>query len=313
MNFSFFPYQFLYLIANRCFWGALLLLFCYSCQSSSADTRKKLPPLAPPENSSELRVLTYNLYMRAPQLFFWNKQRKRTKLLPDYLTGYDVLILQEVFMNKNRNKLLSQLQEHYPYRTRILGKDKFIQQDGGVIMASRWPIEKEAQQLYDDCAGSDCMATKGALYAKINKGGIPYHLFGTHTQANPQHRQTREQQFRQLSAFIDQQAIDAAEPVIIAGDLNVDRYTGLETGEFPSMLEVLAATHPQPQPGPDYAATLDGNENDFVNTPVKEHLDYALYSDRHLQPDSSFNQVKIFRHEGLDLSDHYAVYGFFSF
>ena len=118
MNFSLFQDQFANMPVNHRFWGICFFLFFFSCQSSPTDSRKKEPLLAVPKNKSELRVLTYNLYLRAPQLFFWNKQRKRTELLPDYLTGYDVLIFQEVFMNNNRNYLLEKLQDHYPYQTR---------------------------------------------------------------------------------------------------------------------------------------------------------------------------------------------------
>ena len=216
-------------------------------------------------------------------------------------------------MNKNREYLLAELKSHYPYHSKILGKDRLIKQDGGVIILSRWPIEKEAEQLYDICAGSDCMATKGVVYAKINKEGARYHLFGTHTQASAKHRGVREQQFRQLRSFLEEQKISPSEPVIIGGDLNVDLYTDAKTEEYTAMLNVLKASHPQPYPGPDYPPSMDGSENGFVPEGVNEYLDYILYSDSHLQPDSSFNEGKIFRENGLDLSDHYAVYGYFSF
>ena len=313
MNILFPRNLFAYLKTNRRFLGILCCLMYFSCQSSQTEAMNVKPTQTGSEVPSELRVLTYNLYMRPPQLFFWNKQKKRTKLLPRHLGEYDVIVFEEVFMNKNRKKLLKALQSQYPYQTKPVGKDKFIKQDGGVVLISRWPIEKEAQQLYEACAGSDCMATKGAVYARINKLGAIYHLFGTHTQASEKHRYVREQQFTQLRSFIDEQEISATEAVLIAGDMNVDRFSGLDTGEFPRMLEVLAASHPRPEPGPDYPPTLDGSENQFVPGQGKEYLDYVLYSNRHLQPGSSFNQVMIFREEGLDLSDHYAVYGFFSF
>ncbi len=44
-------------------------------------------------------------------------------------------------------------------------------------------VVKSAEHIYDHCYKIDCGAAKGALYAKIDKLGKPYHIFATHFQA----------------------------------------------------------------------------------------------------------------------------------
>lgn len=264
-------------------------------------------------DSSEFRILTYNLYMRTPNLFFWNKQKRRTELLPAVLGGFDILILEEVFHDKYREQLVEELTEAYPFVSEMLGEDSGLKQDGGVIMLSRWPIVAQDQILYGDaCAGADCLATKGAIYLQINKQGRMVHVAGTHTQASVEHRPVRAQQFKILSDWLAQKDIPITEPLFISGDLNVDKFSGSETGEYQDMLSILAASLPGSQTGTEHEASYSP-DNQFVKQSEGEYLDYVLVSNSHLQPLSAYNRVWKWQADGLDLSDHYAVEGVFVF
>ncbi|MGB3534218.1 MAG: endonuclease/exonuclease/phosphatase family protein [Microcoleaceae cyanobacterium] len=135
---------------------------------------------SPPQT---LDVLSYNIYMR-PRFLFFDGQEIQADLLPNKIQGYDVIIFQEAFDDRVRNNLPNRLNNEYPYKTKILGSDKGIRQDGGVIMVSQWPIKAQYQRLFSNiCAAEDCLADKGVLYAQINKQGQIYHLFGTHIQS----------------------------------------------------------------------------------------------------------------------------------
>lgn len=262
-------------------------------------------------DSSEFRILTYNLYMRTPNLFFWNKQKRRTELLPAVLGGFDVLVFQEVFADAYRNQLVESLKEAYPYVSEMLGEDKGLKQDGGVIMLSRWPIVTQDQILYGDaCAGADCLATKGALYLQINKQGQRVHIAGTHTQASAEHRPVRAQQCQILADWLTQKEIPAEEPLFIAGDLNVDKFSGSESGEYQEMLTILDASLPDSDLETGHVASYSP-DNQFVKQSMAEYLDYVLVSNSHLQPVSAYNRVWKWQADGLDLSDHYAVEGVF--
>lgn len=94
----------------------------------------------------------------------------RYALIPEYVKGYDVLALQEVFAS-GREEFLRELAKEYPYQTKMLDKDGINIYDGGVTIVSRYPIVNQAQYVFPDCTGTDCFADKGVNYAEVIKGG----------------------------------------------------------------------------------------------------------------------------------------------
>lgn len=273
-------------------------------------------------DASTFNVLAYNIYMR-PTSLFKNGQEIRARLLPAQLRGYDALIFSEAFDDDVRGRLLAGLRAEYPYATSILGSDRAFEQDGGVIIVSRWPVVGQDQRLFRDvCAGSDCQADKGVLYAKIEKQGRPYHIFASHTQAWPttEAQAIRARQFGIIKAFIDSKQIPSVEPVLIAGDLNVDRLR--YPGEFSQMLRILNAEFP---PTAGYGSTNDPSTNTLAEQgKPAEYLDYVLWSKAHKRPAEALNEVRILRSAEewkefgwefamWDLSDHYPVRGRFRF
>jgi phospholipase C len=264
----------------------------------------------------EFNLLTYNVYLR-PTTLFANGQMIRAGLLPNELSGYDVIVFQETFDDEARAKLLSGLQREYPYQTAVLGQDTDMEQDGGVAIVSKWPILRQDQRFFAVCHGNDCKSQKGMLYALVNKSGRCYHIIGTHTQADDKRWQIRMQQFQTIKEFITSTHIRSDEPVLIAGDLNEDKFKL----HYVEMLERLRAEHPG-QTGPTF--TFDGPANDLNSTLETKYLDYALYSRDHLSPLVATNEVKVFKSPSpwrqypwenwyYDLSDHYAVLGSFRF
>ncbi|MEL6650345.1 MAG: sphingomyelin phosphodiesterase [Bacteroidota bacterium] len=286
------------------------LLFCLSACKTPTD-------LSAEDNyeseRQEINVLSYNLYLRAPSFLFWNQQEERIAKLRPSLLGYDVLLLQEVFGEKYRQRLIALVGDVYPYHSKRLG-GQGSKQDAGLLLMSRWPIEEEQSLLFGEtCAGSDCLATKGAIYIKINKSGLPYHLFGTHLQANSEHQPTREAQLGLLADFVERQAISPEEAVLIGGDLNVDLFSNASTLAFDNMQDSLQAIHPSNRTGEAYPPSLDVTKNAFAKGARNEYLDYILYSTQHRKPLQSYNEVKPCKAAELDLSDHYAVAGYFRY
>ena len=264
-----------------------------------------------PGDSSTFNVLAYNIYMR-PEILFNNSQAARAALIPGRVHGYDAIVFSEAFDNSVRATLINGLQSEYPYKTTIVGTDSGIRQDGGLIIVSKWPIEAQEQRIFGgNCSGSDCLSDKGVSYARINKQGKIYHLFGTHTQAwsTAAGRAVRKVQFQMIKNFINSKNIAETEPVIIAGDLNVDKINHPE--EYQEMLDTLQAFHPN-QIGHPY--TYDSTLNPLTSS-GQEYLDYVLYSYVHQRPIASYNEVRMIRsleqyaHAYWDLSDHFAVYG----
>jgi len=272
--------------------------------------------------NNNINVLAYNVWALNPigiSGIVSKSASERFKQLKDKIKGYDAIVFSELFANSERAMLLDTLKLEYPYQTRVVDKPGSLE-DGGVLIVSRWPIEKEAQMTFQQCSGSDCMASKGVMYALINKGGNPYHIFGSHTQAwsTEEGRTVRAQQFEQMRDFIDNQNISGAEPVIIAGDLNVDKIKHLP--EYEQMLKTLIAEE-VPRLN-SYAYTFDGTVNAWTTDEEKnnkEYLDYVLYSTSHLSPISSSSKVIIPRsiHADVftkyDLSDHFGLAGDLTF
>jgi endonuclease/exonuclease/phosphatase family metal-dependent hydrolase len=255
-----------------------------------------------------LDVLTFNAAL-LPELAASTQQSDRAARMSPHLLGYDVLVLQELFINRHREALLAELAEAYPYRSALVGLDGARElpwrQDGGTVILSRWPIEREAQLLFEDvCSGSDCLADKGVAYVAVRKGTRVYHVFTTHAQSVYGRRveEVRAAQFALLRRFVDAQGIPASEPVIVAGDLNVDAFTP----ELDAVLRVLRAAWP-PVVG-DVRFTWDPDTNALAEG-GREWLDYVLVSVDHAQPARAWNRAMPFRDGDLDLSDHFGVWG----
>lgn len=257
-----------------------------------------------------VNILAYNIFMLTPPIGN-SDQTERAAALPDHLHHYDAIIFSEAFYNSARTDLQNGIQSEYPYMTPVVDEGTF-NDDGGVFIASRFPIDTFAQIVYDDCNGSDCLAAKGVMYAKIDKLGQQYHLFGTHTQAWPDASDVavRILQFKQLQTFIDSLQIPPNEAVIIGGDLNVDMIAN-NLGEYDGMLDSLNLIEPT-YSGHPYS--YDGATS-YYASPGVEFLDYVMAKADYKQPISSDNKVIILRSIAddmfnmFDLSDHLAVQG----
>lgn len=256
-------------------------------------------------------VLTANVFM--PPIVAPDSDGRAARL-PAVLRGHDILLLQEAYNDSARRTLLTGLARDYPYRTRVLGRDSGFRQDGGVVIVSRWPIEHEFQLPYAElCAGGDCLADKGVLYARVNKAGQRVHVFATHLQSGSGNGAIREKQLRRLRALIEAMQLPIDEPVLIGGDMNVDRLDRA-AGGFDMLKRILDARQPEPPAGDRYRPTFDPALNPLARGGKRaKYLDYILYSEQHRRPFMASNQVQALSDANGPLSDHFAVHGRFVF
>lgn len=282
-----------------------------------------------------INVLSYNIYMRPPTPMTANGQADRAPLLPPQMRGHDVIILNEAFDDPARGVVLRGLLSEYPHATRILGSDRGIEQDGGVIMVSKWPIVDEGQLPFGEVCTNDgggplgiglvddCQSDKGVLYAKIMKGGYPYHIFGTHAQAGhtPTRRDVRRQQVVMMAQFIASKQIATCEAVIAGGDFNIDRH-GPDISDYQFLLKTLAAVEPAQfnnlnQLNCTYCYGVNPLADDQAEG--QAYLDHLLTSRSHLLPIASIVTVRRpmspipWRDNIRDLSDHFAIAAVFKF
>lgn len=261
--------------------------------------------------ATNLSVLAYNIYMLTPPIAITDQAERATEL-GNVVHGYDALLLSEAFYNTVRtDNLIPGLSVEYPYYTAVVDKSGATE-DGGVMIFSKYPIEYEAQMNYSDCDGTDCLSAKGVMYARLNKNGKKYHLFATHTQAwnAVVDVNVRVNQFLELRNFIAAQHIDSREPVIIGGDLNVDKIVNNQN-EYYRMFDSLQAIEPTYY-GNRFSYDIDRNNYASSGT---EYLDYVLPIKKYFVPYTTANEVRVIRSKAdpmfdmNDLSDHFSVYG----
>ena len=258
--------------------------------------------------ATEISVLSYNVFLRAPPWIFQDDHDTRSTDIPDFLKGYDAVVLQEAFSNPHRSSILSALATEYPFHSGVLEQDSYFSFNGGVVILSRWPITHRDQLVFNGCEGSDCIVQKGVIYTALDIDGRAVHLFGLHLQAQKEYASARVAQFPQLADFIKRKEIPQSELVLVAGDFNVDYFSDDQDGEFTLLTNSVGLDFPENAP----RASYDSNSNNMVDSKVSERLDYVFYSARHLKPRSASNEILVFRKNNRDLSDHHAVAGHFT-
>jgi endonuclease/exonuclease/phosphatase family metal-dependent hydrolase len=266
-------------------------------------------------NANSFNVLTYNIWGLLPGIEAKNTY-DRFHSIAHMMTGYDAIVFQEAHDLASTAYFQNHIKSEYPYITKIpfqLGRVL----NGGVFIASKWPIEVEDNIVFQACIAEDCLASKGAVYARINKLGKPYNLFGTHVRAYTTAKDiaNRFEHLAELKAFKDSKALPSNEPVIYAGDFNVDKINF--PAERDDLMNVLNAS--EPVSNGDYPYSYAGSVNIYADDQYDEYLDYVLYSNEHVAPISSNNTLLAprsiaWKHWGSwDLSDHYPVKGEFYF
>eukprot|EP01006_Ploeotia_vitrea_P006035 TRINITY_DN12115_c0_g1_i1.p1 TRINITY_DN12115_c0_g1~~TRINITY_DN12115_c0_g1_i1.p1 ORF type:complete len:385 (+),score=51.49 TRINITY_DN12115_c0_g1_i1:952-2106(+) len=212
------------------------------------------------KNTMPLTIAQYNVFAR-PFVVANDGQQERLESIPHFLLeehkrlssehgGLDVICFNEVFADKPRQALKEALQKFgWAHQTEVIGGTGtgVFQSNGGVMVASRWPIERKAEFVFPISRHADAMAAKGVVYTCIRKSlsdviQLNFHVFATHLQAWKDSADIRRQQVRHLKAFIHSQRIPSDEPVFVVGDLNID--PNIDEGEVNTILGILEGQQP---------------------------------------------------------------------
>jgi endonuclease/exonuclease/phosphatase family metal-dependent hydrolase len=306
-----------------------------------------------PDSLTAFTLVQYNILDR-PYIVGHEGQRERMCRIPQALARLaasepiDAVVFNESFSGICVPGLsFREMLAYYGWRHTLptispplLAGGRIILSNGGIFIASRWPILASEHMIYRACAGSDCLAAKGVQYAKIQKTvdgrSKFFHVFGTHLQG---YRGTnvggvRRQQLREMAEFIETQAIPRHEPVLLAGDFNVRGFSGPDFQNFVETLRVSV-----PAIVGERRGTMDVDNTLFSRGPW--WVDYVLPSALHQQPDVASMEVVALKAEQdfaicaeakfqpfyvgpwastctrtqwvRDLSDHYPVIGRFMY
>jgi endonuclease/exonuclease/phosphatase family metal-dependent hydrolase len=244
-----------------------------------------------PERLTRFTIMQYNI-MDRPYWVGQEGQRERVCRIPQELARHiasqehvDVLVLNESFSGICAGKLtFTDLLAFYGWQYHLPPVSTWWKpSNGGIFIASKWPIVASQNMVYTACRFPDCLAAKGVQYARIEKmldGRTKhYHVFGTHLQGwgGAAAATVRNEQARELAQFIQQQNIPMAEPVLLAGDLNT---RGPENPQFDDFTEILGVSMP-PIRG-HRRATMDVDNTLFGRGPWL--VDYVLPASRHQRP-----------------------------
>ncbi len=271
------------------------------------------------EQANELSVLNYNTQL----LPFYtgvvdklNQPGIRAQLIPYRIPEDDVVVFEELF-DKAHRVMVKILMENrgYEYHTEVIGEGTHNVLTGGVMIFSKWPIENTDAVVYPNCHGVDCLADKGVAYVDINKLGKHYHLFATHLQADDDDAsvKVRSQQLQTIHDFITSHGISPTEPVLLAGDLNIDLFSP-EYQHLTAHLPVLLPDNS------GYPYSYDGNVNQMAISKVAQRLDYVFALKGYAQPTSMKSHVLVLREmeaealwPNVELSDHFPLEAVFTF
>lgn len=193
----------------------------------------------------EARVLTWNTYM-IPQPFKHSRQAERQGVIPRKLlyTDYDVIILQEAFMDSFKRRVRSALKETHPYvywPKKVRGLFKIL--DSGLMVLSKTPLLEVDRTYYTACRSFDCFASKGAILLETELAGQEVQLVVTHMQSgqNPRAAAVRQKQLAQVQRLLERNRRPDV-PQLFGGDLNINAYN---TTEYEGALARLGMLAPQ--------------------------------------------------------------------
>ncbi|CBZ56087.1 putative endonuclease/exonuclease/phosphatase domain-containing protein [Neospora caninum Liverpool] len=86
--------------------------------------------------------------------------------------------------------------------TSVSGNYQAARRNGGVAIISKWPILERHAYVYYRGALPDCLENKGAVLARIEKGGKIYNVVGTHLQSGDANNRTRVAQLQELATWL---------------------------------------------------------------------------------------------------------------
>ena len=313
-----------------------------------------------------VNVCVYNVMLPVAAPIRFNGQDERANRIPEAIQrlsstvpDLDVVVFIELISPPTRKIILEAMSKlGWIYVSDILSSGMFSSSlklvNGGIVVMSRYPIIFQYNYIFEHlCEGYDCSACKGVVFCRIQKGNNIFNILCTHLQAwdTPVAKQIRKEQILDCQKVLESIGIPLDEPVIIAGDFNIDFYT--RQTEIDILTDILRMTICDKKAGsPDFTSDpsinqLMGNDEDskyatdfypkgcyaeYVRTMrcpccPQEWLDYIGFSNVHLAPATSVMYAYVLKadtpflaHINItternisDLSDHFPVIGKFIF
>ncbi len=211
----------------------------------------------------------------------------------------DVVLLQEIWSVKVRDRLIKDLAGEYPYYKHppTIGTGAAVLQASGLVVFSKYPLADFAFKEFTRGIGEDKLARKGIVGVRLTKEGRSVAVFTTHLQAGGKRDPSvKTDQLRECKEFIREFVGDHKNEIaVLAGDFNI-RSTDPEA--YDEIFKQLDRAHDSYQERLGPLTTTTRKEEQ-----PKKRIDYLL----------TFGDVEaastIVDPAGPRISDHLAVLG----
>ena len=283
---------------------AVLLLNSY-LNMYAANPEISVSPL---NKSSELKILSWNIYM-LPFISLFNNNGDRAKVIAQTLVNsdYQVIVFQEAFSSKCRTIMAKTLQKEYPYQYGPANENKQpFRTNSGLWIVSKLPMKELAEIQFSQCKGFDAVARKGAVLFQGTFGGAKFQLLTTHLQADNLHT-VRVKQCDEIRDHLLNKYFSPEIPQLICGDFNIDMD---DRSSYQQMLRTLDAKNGELSG--NIKVTYDEVNNNLARTAHGKLrvLDYVLVRNSELIHNIERKIQTFYSHvsgKDTNLSDHYAI------
>ncbi|WP_410598798.1 sphingomyelin phosphodiesterase [Amycolatopsis sp. lyj-90] len=249
----------------------------------------------------------------------------------------DVVVLDEAF-SAQAEEMRNRLKDVWPHQTPLVGQycktspgwttvngncsNSPIVVNGGVTVLSKAPVTEQHQLVFRNSYSgtADYLSNKGAALARLVVNGKPLWIAGTHMQADegpetlPKAHDIRMAQLGEIRDLVTKYA-PVGEPVVIAGDLNIEYWAGQGRKDAQGRTQVqqgeafLGGVLRTAGAG---AYTFDAatNPNAAKSVPAthRDSLDYVGAVQAGGRPLAAVGPVQLVHYDGGTIpSDHYPV------
>lgn len=226
------------------------------------------------KESSELRILSWNIYM-LPYISLFNNNDQRAKALSEQLNGsdYHIIVFQEAFSSKCRNIMSKILLASFPFQYGPANDASFsLKTNSGLWIVSKIPLTQLGQLKFSKSKGFDVVARKGAVMFEGQFKGSKFQLLATHLQAKESH-ELRRTQCSEIREHLLNPHFQKNTPQLICGDFNIDMFDSVH---YLEMLRILDASNGKLNG--EMLVTYDEINNKLAYKPngKRRILDYAL-------------------------------------
>lgn len=266
--------------------GILLL----SCQPKMVDSSVTV------ETDGQLSLLTYNVH-GLPEGITGDDTSARMVQIAPLLNQFDLVGLQEDFMDDNHSTLEDQSTHDYHHRFSTPLEDRAY--GSGLATFSNPTVLSAEGIYYSSCYGtfdgaSDCLASKGFQWIRLQLGSAVLHVYNTHMEAGggEEDEAARTANVNELVAHITENTGD--EALIFMGDTNLHPDDPIDV---PLIDTLMGST-----------SLVDSCE--AVGCEELNHIDRILFrpsSTLLLTPLTWVNEPQFFDSDSVPLSDHPAI------